>query len=112
MLRSVRTPVSILAVLAVAGAALLSGFSSIAEAQRGGLAFSKPVALNSFSPVRTIEGDVYSAEDGNSPPGHEWSGEPVINVDNKGVIYVGGTCCLGAASPAWYSKDGGKTFQE
>ncbi len=79
---------------------------------RGRLRFTKPVALTSFAPLRTAVGAVYSITRGQMPSDHEWSGEPVIKVDDKGVIYIAGTCCVVAATPVWYSTNGGKTFEE
>ena len=38
-------------------------------------------------------------------------GEPSIKVDDAGTIYVAGVCCVGRASPAWYSRDDGETFE-
>ncbi|MBW3594705.1 MAG: glycoside hydrolase, partial [Actinobacteria bacterium] len=42
---------------------------------------------------------------------HEWSGEPSIQVDDRGGIYIAGTCCVAAAAPVWYSSNG-KKFKE
>ncbi|MEA2477257.1 MAG: hypothetical protein QOC87_1456 [Actinomycetota bacterium] len=94
-------------------AALLapSGIGNAAPAA-GGLRFSKPVALDSFAPLRTVVGTVYSQEAGQDAPSHEWAGEPSIEVDSKGTIFVSGVCCVASASPVWYSTDGGKTFKE
>jgi hypothetical protein len=78
----------------------------------GGLSFTKPVALESFAPARTATSTVYSARNGESPSDHEWSGEPVIQVDDKGIIYIAGTCCVVASSPVWRSTDDGKKFTE
>jgi hypothetical protein len=78
----------------------------------GGLSFTKPVALESFAPPRTAASTVYSARNGEMPSDHEWSGEPVIQVDDKGVIYIAGTCCVVASSPVWRSTDKGKKFTE
>jgi hypothetical protein len=71
------------------------------------LAFAKPVALNSASPVRTLVGNspAYGGSD------HEWSGEPVIKVDSQGVVFIAGTCCIVASSPVWLSRDG-REFEE
>jgi hypothetical protein len=78
-----------------------------------GIEFNKPTAMQSFSPLRTAVGTVYSIQDGETePPDNEWSGEPSIAVDNKGTIYIAGTCCVGPAAPVWYSNDNGKTFRE
>ena len=103
---------------AIGAAALVAGAllspSTGASAGRGGgkLSFTNPVALDSFSPVRTVVGDEYSVQAGQDPAGHEWAGEPSIQVDSKGTIFVAGVCCVAASSPVWYSKDGGKTFEE
>jgi hypothetical protein len=72
------------------------------------LRFTKPVALESFSPARTATGTVYSITRGGDPSDHEWSGEPVIQVAKDGTVYIAGTCCVVAASPVWYSTDGKK----
>lgn len=39
-------------------------------------------------------------------------GEPSVEVDAKGTIYVTGTCCIGSAPPIFVSRDDGETFQE
>lgn len=69
------------------------------------LSFGKAVALNSDAPLRSAMSDVYS---GGEDRDHEWSGEPVLQVDDKGTIFIAGTCCVVAASPVWYSSDGKK----
>lgn len=79
---------------------------------KGPLKFGKPVSMTSFGPIRTVTGTVYTAERGGQSSDHEWSGEPSIQIDDKGTIYVAGTCCVTAASPVWYSTDGGKKFKE
>ncbi len=79
----------------------------------GKLRFNKPVALSSYSPLRTAVGTVYTLQGGEQPDGNnEWSGEPSIQVDAKGTVYIAGTCCVGPAAPVWYSNDDGKTFKE
>lgn len=92
------------------------GSSSSARSGAGGgdgrLTFNKPVSLTSFAPLRTATGTTYTATRGDSQSDHEWSGEPVIQIDEKGTIYIAGTCCVVAASPVWFSADGGKTFKE
>ncbi len=37
-------------------------------------------------------------------------GEPSIEVDGAGTIYVSGVCCLTTAPPVYVSRDGGETF--
>lgn len=92
-----------------------------AAGQRGGpapgispskskLKFGKPVTMDSFSPARTAVGSVYTLTRGGQSD-HEWAGEPSIQVDDKGVIYIAGTCCVAAAAQVWYSEDG-KKFKE
>jgi hypothetical protein len=99
--------------LATATSLLLSILPAAPVLARGDrLKFNKPVDLSSFSPLRTAVGAVYSADDDEEQSDHEWSAEPVIGVDKKGVIYIGGTCCIVAASPVWASFDGGKEFVE
>ncbi len=39
-------------------------------------------------------------------------GEPSVEVDRAGTIYVSGVCCLTVAPPVYVSRDGGETFQE
>lgn len=39
-------------------------------------------------------------------------GEPSVEVDGAGTIYVSGVCCLTVAPPVLVSRDGGETFQE
>ncbi|HET7482427.1 MAG TPA: hypothetical protein VFK89_06140, partial [Actinomycetota bacterium] len=79
---------------------------------RGPYKFGKPVSLTSFSPLRTGESTVYTARSGKQQSDHEWSGEPSLQIDDKGTIYIAGTCCVGPAAPVWYSTDNGKTFKE
>jgi len=67
--------------------------------------------MNAFAPSRTAVGTVYTATRGDRQSDHEWSGEPSIQVDDKGGIYIAGTCCVGAAAPVWYSSNG-KKFTE
>ncbi|HJP66181.1 MAG TPA: hypothetical protein VKA30_07755 [Actinomycetota bacterium] len=76
------------------------------------LRFNDPVPLSSFSPLRTVMSHVYSLEDAQRPSEHEWSGEPGLEVDPWGTIYVAGVCCVVAASPVWVSRDDGRTFRE
>ncbi len=38
-------------------------------------------------------------------------GEPSVEVDGAGTIYVSGVCCLTVAPPVYASRDGGQTFQ-
>ncbi len=38
-------------------------------------------------------------------------GEPSVEVDGAGTIYVTGVCCLTTAPPVYVSRDGGQTFQ-
>ena len=39
-------------------------------------------------------------------------GEPTMEVDGRGVIYLSGVCCLTVAPPVYVSRDGGATFQD
>lgn len=105
-MRAARPPVATAVTAAVIFSLLL--LPAHAAKARGRLQFTKPVALESFSPLRTIVGTVYSLQDGGEPSDHEWSGEPVLQIDKSGTIYIGGTCCVVAASPVWYSKNGKK----
>lgn len=90
-----------------AGAAPSSGGGSSSSR----LKFDEPVTMDAFAPARTATGAVYTATRGDQQSDHEWSAEPVIQVDDKGGIYIGGTCCVVAAAPIWYSEDG-KKFRE
>ena len=86
------------------------GVSNVDPRSSKDLQFGRPVTMDAFSPARTVVGTVYTAQrEGQSD--HEWSGEPSIQVDDRGGIYIAGTCCVGAAAPVWYSKDG-KKFAE
>ncbi len=38
-------------------------------------------------------------------------GEPSVEVDSAGTIYVSGVCCLTVAPPVYVSRDGGASFQ-
>ncbi|MCA1824794.1 MAG: hypothetical protein LC640_11165 [Frankia sp.] len=99
------------AIVACAGLSLVALAPAATSAPKS-LAFSKPVGLSSFAPARTVVGDEYSVQDTQSPATHEWAGEPSIQVDRSGTIYIAGVCCVVAASPVWASHDGGKTFAE
>jgi hypothetical protein len=37
-------------------------------------------------------------------------GEPQVEVDSRGVIYVSGVCCLTVPEPVYVSRDGGASF--
>ena len=74
-----------------------AGAARAAAAGEGTRHFSPPVALDSFAPIRTLNG--------------ESSGEPTIDVDRSGSIFVAGTYGVGGASPVWRSEDG-VTFSE
>lgn len=39
-------------------------------------------------------------------------GEPQVEVDSLGTIYVSGVCCLTVPPPVYVSRDGGATFQD
>ncbi len=39
-------------------------------------------------------------------------GEPTMEVDSRGHVYVSGVCCLTVAPPVLVSRDGGATFQD
>lgn len=39
-------------------------------------------------------------------------GEPSVEVDGAGTIYVSGVCCLTVAPPVYVSRDDGATFQQ
>lgn len=39
-------------------------------------------------------------------------GEPTMEVDSRGHIYVSAVCCLTVSPPVYVSRDGGATFQE
>jgi hypothetical protein len=39
-------------------------------------------------------------------------GEPQVEVDAAGTIYVSGVCCLTVSPPVYVSRDGGATFEE
>jgi len=98
--------VRVIASLAVAVLALpLFVSPAAARSNRDELGFKPPVALFSASPTRDVASRVYN----NGERGkHEWSGEPVIQVDSKGIVYIAGTCCVVASSPVWRSEDGKK----
>jgi hypothetical protein len=100
--------------------ALIAGLGTVAPAARSAastapkpeLRFESPVPLSSFSPPRTVVSHAYSLQDLQRPSPHEWSGEPGLEVDRWGTIYVSGVCCVVAASPVWVSRDNGRTFRE
>ena len=104
-----------IAVGLLVGSCLLAG--SAGPALAGGrkapkLTFNKAVALTSFSPLRTAVGTVYSLQREQRLSEHEWSGEPSLQINDDGTIFIAGTCCVVASSPLWHSVDGGKTFKE
>jgi hypothetical protein len=109
-----RRPLVLMATLVtVVALTAQAGLSSAASSpSRKTLRFNEPVALSSFSPVRTVVSHVYSIQDGSTPSEHEWSGEPGLEVDRVGNIFVSGVCCVVAASPVWVSRNGGRTFRE
>jgi hypothetical protein len=39
-------------------------------------------------------------------------GEPQVEVDSAGTIYVSGVCCLTVPPPVYVSRDGGQTFED
>jgi hypothetical protein len=39
-------------------------------------------------------------------------GEPQVEVDSAGTIYVSGVCCLTVPPPVYVSRDGGRTFTD
>ena len=39
-------------------------------------------------------------------------GEPQVEVDSKGTVYVSGVCCLTVPPPVYVSRDGGATFTD
>ncbi|MEK6974883.1 MAG: sialidase family protein [Candidatus Thermoplasmatota archaeon] len=39
-------------------------------------------------------------------------GEPTMEVDSRGTIYISGVCCITVAPPVYVSRDGGATFQD
>lgn len=39
-------------------------------------------------------------------------GEPQVEVDSAGAIYVSGVCCLTVPPPVYVSRDGGATFED
>jgi hypothetical protein len=39
-------------------------------------------------------------------------GEPQVEVDSTGTIYVSGVCCLTVPPPVYVSRDGGATFED
>lgn len=39
-------------------------------------------------------------------------GEPQVEVDSRGVVYVSGVCCLTVPEPVYVSRDGGATFTD
>ena len=116
LLRKIVLPILVVALAAAysvapAAAGPSQGGPGPSAREGGNLRFGKPVTMNAFAPARTAVGTVYSTSQNEGQSDHEWSGEPSIQVDNKGGIYVSGTCCLGAAAPVWYSPDGRK-FKE
>jgi hypothetical protein len=103
-------------VLATASALIASSGAGAAVAAKkkasGSIKFTKPVGLGSSAPLRTLVGTVYSAQRDGDSSDHEWSGEPSLKVDDKGTIYIAGTCCVVASSPVWRSTDNGRSFEE
>lgn len=75
-----------------------------------GLTFRRAVDLGSYAypaAVGTSCQDVAQDRDGDCG-----LGEPSVEVDALGQIYVTGVCCIGSAPPLYVSRDDGATFQE
>ena len=103
-----RGRLSLALLVAFALVAPLAGPAAAKPSKGGKIKFTKPVGLGSSAPLRTLVGTVYSGEQTE----HEWSGEPSLKIDDKGTIYIAGTCCVVASSPVWYSSNNGKSFKE
>lgn len=86
-----------------------------APGDRPALAFREPVDLGTRAGI--VGGAVPVGAFGTScqdslDDGDCGLGEPSIEVDGAGTIYVSGVCCLTVAPPVYASRDGGQTFQE
>lgn len=77
-----------------------------------GLHFRPPVDLGSRSyavafGTSCITDDALGDRDGDCG-----LGEPSVEVDGRGAIYVSGVCCIGNPPPVYVSRDDGETFKE
>lgn len=80
-----------------------------ALSQGPGLRFRAPVDLGSYQyplAAGTSCDDIREDRDGDCG-----LGEPQVEVDGRGTIYVSGVCCIGSAPPVYVSRDDGATFQ-
>lgn len=77
------------------------------------LNFREPVDLGSKAgPMNLGVGAVGTNCQDSLDDGDCGLGEPSVEVDGAGTIYVSGVCCLTVAPPVLVSRDGGETFQE
>ncbi|MGB1585509.1 MAG: hypothetical protein ACPHID_00495 [Thermoplasmatota archaeon] len=79
------------------------------------LAFREPVDLGTRAGVvgGTVPAGAFGTNCQDSlDDGDCGLGEPSIEVDGAGTIYVSGVCCLTVAPPVYASRDGGATFQQ
>ena len=86
-----------------------------APGERPALAFREPVDLGTQAGV--VGGAVPLGAFGTScqdslDDGDCGLGEPSIEVDGAGTIYISGVCCLTVSPPVLASRDGGETFQD
>lgn len=77
-----------------------------------GLAFRAPVDLGSKAgPFGAGVGALGTSCQDSLDDGDCGLGEPTLEVDGAGTIYVSGVCCLTVAPPVLVSRDGGASFE-
>lgn len=83
------------------------------EPYKPALAFRSPVDLGSKAgPMGAGAGAFGTSCQDSVDDGDCGLGEPSIEVDGAGTIYISGVCCLTVAPPVYASRDGGATFSE
>lgn len=88
-------------------------FHTTPPTDRPAVQFRVPVDLGSKAgPMDLGVGAVGTSCDDSLDDGDCGLGEPSVEVDGAGTIYVTGVCCLNVAPPIYVSRDGGVTFEE
>jgi hypothetical protein len=76
------------------------------------LRFREPVDLGSAQHVAGVGAFGTRCNPDGLQDGDCGLGEPTMEVDSRGHIYVSAVCCLTVPPPVYVSRDGGATFQE
>jgi hypothetical protein len=77
-----------------------------------GLVFRPAVDLGSKSYVVAVGTSCLTEDLNGDRDANCGLGEPSVEVDGAGTVYVTGVCCIGNAPPIYVSRDDGKTFNE